>query len=322
MKDQIQAMRVSCTFDGMIADVLPPVASSLFKSGTPFVGYLEESTQIGYFDFLKNLHEQGYAFACEVYLAISGKIIPYLLNGYLEETKMQLILMRNKHPLASVLTEIVGINNKQLNELRALRKEKQDVGVTIYEEISKLNSELLNSKRIIDKQNAELIKYNQLLKNLSERDVLTAAFNRRYFYDYCKNNLCMHMELFPVCLISIDFNHFKYINDHYGHETGDRLLIEFVQIVKKVIGENGNIFRFGGDEFIIVLRNTLVPAAESVMQSIIKAFHEVNQIVSIAYGLVSISADIDMGDCDLAGFLRTADDLMYDNKRDMKKQEK
>ncbi|MCK7485008.1 MAG: GGDEF domain-containing protein [Bacillus subtilis] len=180
-----------------------------------------------------------------------------------------------------------------------------------------MNSELLNSKRIIEKQNAELTKYNQLLKNLSERDVLTNAYNRRFFYEYCKNTLCKTPNFFPVSLISIDFNKFKYVNDHYGHEAGDDLLVGFVRIVRELIRSTGDIFRFGGDEFIILLRNTSLSDAKSTMKNIEEFFERKSKIVTIAFGIVSIEPDMDMHECDIHRFLKTADDLLYAHKRQL-----
>ncbi|OHE40913.1 MAG: hypothetical protein A2Y16_03255 [Tenericutes bacterium GWF2_57_13] len=315
---QSQMMLVHCDPDGSVTDVSPLIGANPFTVGAPFETHLEEASQVRYFDFLKDLHEHGCAFGCEIRLNLAGRGVPYMLNGYLDEQKMHLILMQNAEELPPVLSDMIRINNKQLNELRTLRKERQDADVSIYEEISKLNSELLNSKRIIDKQNAELTKYNQLLKNLSERDVLTDAYNRRYFYDYCKNVLCHDASLFPICLISIDFNNFKFVNDRFGHDAGDRVLVEFVRIVKKTVSTQGDIFRFGGDEFIIVLRQASLDEAERMMEEIVRAFAAYNQIVTIAYGSVEVASTTDVHECEMLRFLNAADLLMYDRKREMK----
>ncbi|QLY40237.1 GGDEF domain-containing protein [Hujiaoplasma nucleasis] len=105
--------------------------------------------------------------------------------------------------------------------MRALKKDILKHDEKAYIEISKLNSELLNPQRIIEKQNIELKKFNQLLKKISIEDSLTGSYNRRYFYNYMRENVLPSQSDNSMGLVLIDFNHFKAINDQFGHDTGD-----------------------------------------------------------------------------------------------------
>lgn len=88
------------------------------------------------------------------------------------------------------------------------------------------------------------------LEKLAMYDVLTSARNRAYFEETI-NTLVKQMENEnkPTCLILTDIDHFKKINDNYGHQTGDKMLIEIVKIFKDILGSNHPFFRWGAKNF-------------------------------------------------------------------------
>lgn len=93
------------------------------------------------------------------------------------------------------------------------------------------------------------------IDNKIYRDSLTKIYNRRYFDEYkyifdTGNKLPNN-----VAFIMIDVDKFKYVNDTYGHECGDDILKEIAHILKKNIRRTDNVMRFGGDEFIIALKD-------------------------------------------------------------------
>lgn len=93
------------------------------------------------------------------------------------------------------------------------------------------------------------------LKKLAEQDSLTRLYNRRFFMK--KGSAYFELHQFsgePLTLLFIDIDHFKQVNDTYGHNFGDELLISLSRIMEKCVGEDGLCCRFGGEEYVILLR--------------------------------------------------------------------
>lgn len=135
-----------------------------------------------------------------------------------------------------------------------------------------------------------------LLKKHAYCDALTDIGNRRSIdkwfemeFKRCHNS----NNIFSV--IYFDINHFKKINDEYGHDIGDYVLKEFVSLVKKYIQPNDFFGRWGGEEFIIILKNkTLLEAAEiaEYLRNIIEnhPFRYVHRITS-SFGVASFQSN-------------------------------
>jgi diguanylate cyclase (GGDEF)-like protein len=100
------------------------------------------------------------------------------------------------------------------------------------------------------------------IKLISETDHLTGAFNRRRFYQEIKN----YDGLYSIIMFDIDY--FKKINDTYGHEKGDFVLKELVECIKNYIRQDDMIFRWGGEEFFILFKNTGLSQAEIIAEKI------------------------------------------------------
>ena len=255
--------------------------------------------------FLINLHFGGREFACH-------------LNGYKNNEDYYIFVLFNGNENEDVIRAILQLNSEQVNELRVLKKKLNKLDSNqIYEEISKLNSELLNSKRIIEKQNSELKKYNNLLKRMAIEDTLTGCFNRRHFYEYLQENIIPSQNSEIMSIIMIDFNDFKRVNDEFGHDAGDRLLVLFVQKVKSLLVGKGDIYRFGGDEFVILCSLDKTEALK-LAEEISESFLDLSSIVTIAYGIIDFNIEDLNNDFDLTAILKKADDLMYQNKKEYK----
>ncbi len=93
------------------------------------------------------------------------------------------------------------------------------------------------------------------LEEKTIRDKLTGAFNREYFEQNYKNLLSdFNKDDFHFALAILDIDHFKLINDTYGHDIGDEVLIQFVKIVEKYSRKDDIFIRWGGEEFLLLLK--------------------------------------------------------------------
>lgn len=102
---------------------------------------------------------------------------------------------------------------------------------------------------------ASVIERNELmLQQLANTDPLTQTLNRHELYRRLTHSLAncrRHQQ--PSCLIMIDIDHFKAINDTHGHLTGDSVLIEVCRVIEQRIRETDLLFRYGGEEFALLL---------------------------------------------------------------------
>lgn len=112
-----------------------------------------------------------------------------------------------------------------------------------------------------------------LLGSLEEslyKDELTGVFNKRVVYEKISKLLSTKENKDPISLIIIDLDHFKNINDLYGHIIGDKVLKDFSKLVSSCLSTKDVFGRFGGEEFIIILENSPVHIAEKVSEHIRK----------------------------------------------------
>ena len=102
----------------------------------------------------------------------------------------------------------------------------------------------------------ELYQLKEKFEQLANTDVLTSIYNRRYFFDNANrefNRAKRHQQALAV--ISLDIDHFKAVNDQYGHPVGDQVLIKIVQLITPTIRAEDIFARIGGEEFSILLPN-------------------------------------------------------------------
>jgi len=110
------------------------------------------------------------------------------------------------------------------------------------------------------------------VRNLARMDGLTNIANRRYLDEFLNAEWrrCQRLEL-PISLAIIDLDHFKLLNDTYGHQHGDQCLIKIGQLLKQFVNRSSDICaRYGGEEFAIVLGNTSITEAQTLLVSLLE----------------------------------------------------
>src|SRR5215212_4206516 len=146
-----------------------------------------------------------------------------------------------------------------------------------------------------DRLQAQLIEISSLQTKLREqaiRDPLTNLFNRRYLEETLERELARAgRENYSVCVMMIDLDHFKRVNDTYGHEAGDEVLKALAVTLSEECRRGDFACRFGGEEFVVVMPNinltTAYERAESVRQSL-NSLH-------VTYGQYKLTITISMG---------------------------
>jgi len=156
------------------------------------------------------------------------------------------------------------------------------------------------------------------LDKLSHTDVLTGLANRRYFLErMASERRRQKRTLLPSCLILLDVDHFKRINDRYGHHAGDEVLRRLAQVlIEGLRVPTDQPARIGGEEFAVLLPDTTLMAAETVCKRIAEALrqHEFNMKgesfhLTVSMGVVECQGD----DCQAA--LKQADRNLYRAKQ-------
>lgn len=106
-------------------------------------------------------------------------------------------------------------------------------------------------------------------------DELTGIYNRRFLLNYFRYKVSWDsLEARPLSLLMMDLDHFKQINDTYGHETGDQVLVWVASLIKEVSGDEGLAIRYAGDEFIILMPNAEKEAALQVADRLRQMLHQ------------------------------------------------
>lgn len=163
---------------------------------------------------------------------------------------------------------------------------------------------------------------NEQLKILANTDSLTGLFNSRYFFDCAPRDITAGLEMNrPMVLAMIDLNNLKKVNDEMGHNEGNNLLKSFALLCRETLRMPlDKAFRVGGDEFVILMTDCEPAQAEAVCARLNTRFGELNPAASLAYGVVSIPAEVADGGEDqfgghrLESLLDQADRRMYRNK--------
>ena len=146
---------------------------------------------------------------------------------------------------------------------------------------------------------------NNTLYLFSITDPLTGAFNYLALFQKIDNFLENDVDF---TLIFIDIDGFKKYNDNKGHIAGNEALVEFVRIAREIIGENNIVARFGGDEFVIILKD-IDDEPANVIQKIAEKFNLTTGL-KISYGITKPQK----GDTE-STLIHRADSQMYKNKR-------
>jgi diguanylate cyclase (GGDEF)-like protein len=154
---------------------------------------------------------------------------------------------------------------------------------------------------------------------MARTDPLTGAANARMFYEQAELELARsRRHRRPLALLYFDVDDFKEVNDSYGHQTGDMVLLEAARAAQGVIREVDLLARLGGDEFAVLLPEADEAAARKVVDKLtdkmIKLNFRVHYPVTFSFGAVSFRTAPDS----VANMIYWADRMMYQAKKEGK----
>lgn len=165
-----------------------------------------------------------------------------------------------------------------------------------------------------------LIEMEEQLNDLIHRDDVTNLFNQRRLYKDIDEAIELYQtNQIPFSFLFIDIDHFKSVNDNNGHLVGSKLLIQVGERIKKQVREIDLVYRYGGDEFVVLLPKCSGPEAEKIGNRILESikqtpFHVENQPeknLSVSIGVSDYPRSTQSRD----DVIRYADEMMYTAKK-------
>lgn len=205
----------------------------------------------------------------------------------------------------SLVALVVGIFNYRLRKL-------------VYKKTKELQELNRNLEEKVKVRTRELLNMNDKLLLAANTDPMTGIYNRRYFFDVSHKILAISkQDNLPITISMLDIDHFKKVNDTYGHHIGDDVIKEIAEQVQISLSEDDFAIRFGGEEFLIVWigadKKIAKEKCEKLRESISKC-HPINVDpkvkVTVSMGLSQMLSS----DKDIDTIVKRADEALYEAK--------
>lgn len=251
--------------------------------------------------------------------------------------KMGTQFLNHAKHLAATPRKDVTLQNAEIAEIGVLQRQKLlpglEAAVAAYQKDSEEAIEHLRNTMLVMLLlmlllllSEALFLYRPLFQKLklsysglitaARTDPLTGSLNRRAFLEDCSNLFLRSKRSgASTCMLALDLDHFKSINDTWGHATGDRVILEFVAAALGCLRSYDRMGRLGGEEFSILLPNTVPETALSIAEAIRSAAAQTPVTTETGeqiYFSVSIGVAVAMpGDGDIFAVLARADRNLY-----------
>ena len=232
---------------------------------------------------------------------------------YSHSKEMELASLRekakfNQLELAKKNNEIeIGEQARVITELELIKNKYASIALALLLAVCMLLILIIYRRFVVSK------KRNKELDLLAALDPLTNCYNRRILFERMERDFENAQESEEYCIIMIDIDHFKSVNDTYGHSAGDSVLCGVASILQDCIRQKDMVARFGGEEFCIVLHNVTqskaVYIAEKMRDKVSKSRFE-DIPVTCSFGVTSIKFNATTA----AGLIDQADLALYESK--------
>jgi diguanylate cyclase (GGDEF)-like protein len=228
------------------------------------------------------------------------------------------------HPLREALadlTEHLGLQVERIERINTLSDAFQSMAhqreLTLYERFDRQLRRLSKIVSISDRYQSVMHDLNLAVTEASNRDPLTELLNRRALMRRLKEECDRAIEGHGFTVAMLDVDHFKLVNDSYGHETGDRALIELARVMRANVRASDTFGRWGGEEFLVLMPDTPVADARVMLNRLM----DVLRLSSIDAGDHVLRLTISIGLAShrqtesLSDTLRRADAALYHAKQ-------
>ena len=239
-----------------------------------------------------------------------------LINTLLGVTALLVGLLLTAHIIRS-FRAAVGALHQQLDSIRnAFRQtplpehswlKPEDELQQLQQNLETLSESL--SKELINRDQAE-----QELVELATKDALTGVYNRNKWNDLLKTEISLATADNNLAVLIIDVDHFKQINDQFGHDVGDKALIVLAQKIEQLLNWEGLLFRLGGEEFAVLTRTNSAPDLRLLAERIRQNVAEL-QVDNVPPMTVSIGVTYLREQDTAKSFVKRADNLLYQAKQ-------
>jgi len=154
------------------------------------------------------------------------------------------------------------------------------------------------------------------LEEQAIRDPLTGLYNRRFLAEAAASRIELaHRNGTPLCIVLIDIDHFKQVNDEYGHEVGDQVLVAFARLLQQRLRRSDIVCRFGGEEFLLLVDPCAADAVQAILHDLLDQFRALAFGVgrdaftgrTFSAGVAVLAEDAD----DFEALAKIADQRMY-----------
>jgi diguanylate cyclase (GGDEF)-like protein len=216
------------------------------------------------------------------------------------------------------LTKEIKVKSSSILETSTESVNENEIEV-LRNAFNSLSSELIEKVGKLKQYSEDMTVYNRELSSQAIIDELTSLYNRRKFETTMVEEL-NRAERYKhgLSLIMIDVDKFKFYNDTYGHQTGDKILQKLGELLRGSIRKTDIPCRYGGDEFAILLPETSKEKAEHISNKLINVVsnHQFVGVGKSSIGKITISCGVSSyrQDQDIESFVREADIALYKNK--------
>lgn len=220
------------------------------------------------------------------------------------EQRPNLVRFKSYQPITGLADEMY--QNVTILPLRSTSGDTDHVCLIIYDVTG-----VAVNKRQLESANAQL-------QELAQRDGLTGLLNRRYWEQCLEHEFARHLRYdIATSLVIFDIDHFKAVNDTYGHQTGDEVIREVARVTRELARETDFAGRYGGEEFVVLLPDTGIEGAAQFAERLRQAVARIRvdyQGELLNFTISLGVACIDSGMTEHGALVEHADRALYQSK--------
>jgi diguanylate cyclase (GGDEF)-like protein len=255
-------------------------------------------------------------------LSILFWLFIWAFDRYLAIPLKELMSQVDEVQLSHNVNKRINISNIENNELGQLQKHINNMLSAMERDRERLLEDEQAKRNWLEdavtKRTEELQILNEQLKNLARRDSLTGTLNRGSFFETAQHLLVLSQrQKSPASFILMDLDHFKMINDTYGHFIGDKVLIHFTHTIRTFLRKSDLIGRLGGEEFAIFLSDVGIDDAFRLADKIRMAIGDSTLDIDGKTVTYTVSLGVDSSgpkDHSIDGLFKRADKKLYGAK--------